>query len=305
MSSTDSLKENKDYNKHPRTLGITPLKKLGQNFLINQSIINEFLEKADLNQKDIILEIGSGTGNLTEKIAKKVKTVIAVEKDPTLVKILKENLKRKNIKNVKIIQDDIQKIFNSNFLIFNYKKYKIVANLPFYLTAPLIRQFLELLKNCPETMTLIIQKELAQRICALPSKIIKKEKFKKKGLSKMNLLAASIQFYAQVKIINYISKKFFWPQPKVDSAIIKIIPHQKIFYQHLLNNLNFREKFFKIIRSGFSHPRKQLANNLSKMLKLNKDQVKNWLFKNNVYPQQRAEELEIKDWISLSSTFFF
>ncbi len=208
---------------------------------------------------------------MTKEIAKKADKVIAVEKDPKMVEILKETLK--DFKNIELVNKDILKI---NFQFS--KNYKIVANLPFYITAPVIRKFLES-KDPPKEMILIIQKEVAQRICVKPPK--------------MNILAVSVQFYSKPKIISYISKKSFWPSPKVDSAIIKIVPQKK--YKDVDIDL-----FFKIVKAGFAHPRKQLANNLSKMLKLDKKELSSLLLKNNVQPTQRAETLTIQDWIKLA-----
>ena len=254
-------------------------KRLGQNFLIDKTTIKKVIKTADLQPTDIVLEIGPGIGTLTKEIAKKVKKVIAVEKDPGIYKVLKETLK--DFKNIKIIQGDILKIKDLRLKI---KDYKIVANLPFYLTSPFIRKFLES-EYPPKEIILIIQKEVAQRICARPPKT--------------NLLAVSIQFYAKPKIISHRSKKSFWPSPKVDSAIIKIIPHKNKF------DVKLRERFSKIVKAGFSQSRKQLANNLSKRLKLNKEQVKTWLLKNNIQPHQRAETLNINGWIKLTEDFIY
>lgn len=253
---------------------IKPVKRLGQNFLIDKQVIKKVIRAANLHSKDIVLEIGPGTGALTQETAKTAKKVIAVEKDPNMCEILKQALR--DFKNIKIIQADILKILNSKFLVLN-SKYKVVANLPFYITAPVIRKFLEV-KYPPKEMVLIIQKEVAQRICSKPPKT--------------NLLAISVQFYAKPKIISYVSKKSFYPQPKVDSAIIKIVPEKK--YKDIDIDL-----FFKIVKAGFSHPRKQLANNLVNGLKLNKKGVNDLLLKNNIKPSQRAETLFIKDWIQL------
>ena len=272
--------------------GTFPLKRLGQNFLVNKGVAEKVIKAADLKPDDIVLEIGPGIGGLTQELAKRVGKVIAVEKDQNLAKILNEELRIKNIKNVEIIQGDILKIENCK-LIENCKatlrgvrsasrkigNYKVVANLPYYITSPVIRMFLEA-KNPPETMVLIVQKEVAQRICASPPD--------------MNLLAVSVQFYAEPKIISYISKNSFWPSPKVDAAIIKIVPRCSAYGSAL-----FREQFFRIVKAGFSHPRKQLANNLTKGLELNKEKVISWLLKNKIKPEQRAETLTIKNWINL------
>jgi len=130
----------------------------------------------------------------------------------------------------------------------------------------------------------MVQKEVAQRICAKPPD--------------MSILAVSIQFYAKPEIISYISKKSFWPSPKVDAAILKIVPRQFC----VPASRQFCEQFFRIVKAGFAHPRKQILNNLSNELKYNKGVVKSWLLKNNIQPTQRAETLTLEDWIKLTKT---
>ena len=258
-----------------------PSKRLGQNFLVSKSALKKIIETAGLDPADIVLEIGPGLGTLTQELAKQAKKVIAVEKDPKMCEILKENVRMWECKNVRIIQEDILKIENdSTSQLLN--DYKIVANLPFYLTAPVIRKFLEA-KNPPKLMALIVQKEVAQRICAKPPK--------------MSILAVSVQFYAEPKIISFVSKESFWPQPEVDGAILKITPKRNC------GRTGLPRLFFKIVKAGFSHPRKQLANNLSNGLKLTKDKTKEWMEENKIQPSQRAETLNIEDWISLTKNF--
>jgi len=280
---------------------IYPSKRLGQNFLIDKGAVKRVIEAANLQPDDIVLEIGPGTGVLTIELAKRVKKVIAVEKDQKMIEILKETLKE--FENVEIVQEDILKFqipngaqaklgrvaggLESKLQIPNYK---VVGNLPFYLTAPAIRKFLEA-KNRPKEMVLIVQKEVGQRICAKPPD--------------MSILAVSVQFYAKPKIVSYISKKSFWPQPKVDSAIIRITPRQPAPYRNEVSGAGFRERFFGIVRAGFSQPRKQILNNFSKRLQLNKEEIKAWLLEGEIQPSQRAETLTIKDWIKLTKTFNF
>jgi 16S rRNA (adenine1518-N6/adenine1519-N6)-dimethyltransferase len=291
---------------------ISPSKRLGQNFLIDESVIRKIISAAELKKTDTVLEIGPGIGTLTQELAKKVKLVISVEKDSKMCEILKQSLK--DFKNIKVIEDDILKF---NFLSYKFPRstppfpqkgrglrgrqvtdYKIIANLPFYLTAAVIRKFLEAnatVGERPKEMVLIVQKEVGQRICPRPPKLKERRRGK---TSQMNLLAVSIQFYAKPKIISYVSKKSFWPQPKVDSAIIKIskIKNQKSKINKFL--------FFRIVRAGFSHPRKQILNNLSEGLKLKSKEVcREWLLKNKIQPEQRAESLSIQDWIDLTKTF--
>lgn len=258
---------------------LSPSKKLGQNFLVDLSAVGKFLKSADFNLKDTVLEVGPGIGNLTQEIAKRVKRVIAVEKDPKLAEILKDGLRMRNVKNVKVIEGDI---LNLESETLNLKSYKAVGNLPFYLTSPVIRKFLED-ENPPQEMVFFVQKEVAQRICS--------------QVPYMNLLAVSVRFYAESKIIGYVSKKSFWPRPKVDSAILQILP--------LAERPAGADLFFRIVKAGFSQPRKQLINNLAGKLKSDKEKIASWLTKNGVQPSQRAETLGIEDWMRLARSFPF
>lgn len=256
-----------------------PSKVMGQHFLVDRQILDKIIKIAELTQKDTVLEIGPGIGTLTNELAKKAEKIIAVEKDRTMVKILKETLGNDN--NVEIIQGDILKILNLKSKISNYK---VVANIPYYLTSPIIRKFLENPpgNKKPTIMVLMVQKEVAQRICSNPPD--------------MSILAVSVQFYAKAEIISYVSKKCFWPSPSVDSAIIKITPFK--------NNASVSpESFFKIVKAGFASPRKQLINNFSTSLQKEKGQIHEWLLKNNIQPSQRAETLSIEDWINLTNSF--
>lgn len=266
-----------------KKINFIPSKQLGQNFLVDKSAIRTIIEAADIKPNEVVLEIGPGTGILTLELAKKAKRVIAVEKDAKMCEILEKTLKE--YPNVQIINDDIRFLEIRSLERSDLSKYKVVANIPYYLTSPIIRKFLEA-ANPPEEMILMIQKEVAQRICAKPPQ--------------MSILAVSVQFYAEPKIIDYVSRKSFWPSPKVDSAIIKITPHIAVPQ----SDSGLREQFFKIVRSGFSHPRKQLINNLSTGLSLPRPQAQIWLQKNKIQPSQRAETLTVKDWIKLANSLF-
>jgi len=262
VNITDLKKTLKEYE-------IAPNKKLGQNFLIDGNIVKKIVEAADVSRQDTILEIGSGLGTLTKDLADQAKKVIAIEKDKKIAKILKESLK--DCDNIEVIHNDILKMSNPV-----KGEYKIVSNLPYYITSPVIRMFLER-SNPPQQMTFIVQKEVAQRICAQPPR--------------MNILAVSVQVYAKPKIVSSISQNCFYPKPKVDSAIINISKIKKP------KGIDMK-KFFKLIRAGFSSPRKQLANNLQS-LNIPREQTKRALAECGLDPQARAQELNINDWILL------
>lgn len=276
--------------------GIKPSKRLGQNFLVDKNVLKKIINAANLSSKDIILEIGPGLGILTIELAKKVKKVIAVEKSREMYEILKQGLK--NYKNVEIINKDILRMWDTWYPTSNigysnvgyqvsHIKYKIVANLPYYITSPVIRKFLET-ENKPELMILMVQKEVAQRICSRPGK--------------MSILSIAVQFYCSSphqkfgvgtspQIITYVSKKSFYPQPKVDSAIIKLVP-QKIPEVDT-------EKFFKLIKAGFSSKRKMLINNLSRELKIEACKLKIVFDQIELGQKLRAQDLSVQNWLKV------
>ncbi|MBI2446317.1 MAG: ribosomal RNA small subunit methyltransferase A [Parcubacteria group bacterium] len=282
-----------------------PEKHLGQHFILSKKALALMITAAEINsdarmgrsseadalgrlsdrnvgsrkrrrKNDTIIEIGPGLGALTQKLAETGAHIIAIEKDPIMIEILKDTLV--DCKNVKIIQSDARQL-----LIYEINSsYKIVANLPYNAATFLIRKWLEL-RNPPETMVLMIQKEVAQRICAKPPK--------------MNLLAVSTQFYAIAEIMGYVPKESFWPKPKVDAAIIKIIPKKMTIFERSLNS----DHFFKILKAGFSQPRKQLIGNLSKKLKISRGKLV-LIFRNlDILSTARAENLSLTDWRKLAS----
>jgi 16S rRNA (adenine1518-N6/adenine1519-N6)-dimethyltransferase len=256
---------------------IKPYKKLGQNFLISEKIAKKIVNSTNIKKNDIILEIGSGLGILTYFLAQKAKKVIAIEKDLKIINISKQLLN--NYKNIEFINEDVLKLdILKLFKQSNIKNYKIIANLPYYISVYIIRLFLEI-KNPPDEMILMVQKEVAERICNISKK--------------SNILNISVNFYAKSKIIFFVSKDFFWPKPKVDSAILKI---------YNIENKNLKinsDLFFKILKTGFSNPRKKLINNLSTGLKIKKDFLYTLFKKNKIDLNRRAEDLNLDDWINL------
>ncbi len=248
------------------------LKSLGQNFLINEKVLLKIVESADIKKSDNIIEIGPGLGTLTEELAKKCTKVIAIEKDRKMAELLK-----RKFKNVEIINDDILKI-NINELIEKYQlgeKYKLVANIPYYITSPIIKLFLENSVQ-PEIMVLLAQKEVAKRIC------------EKEG--RHSILSLSVQIFGEPEIISFVSKNSFYPMPQVDSAILKI--------KNIKKNLKEEESaiLFRVIKIGFSARRKKLSNNLMPLFKLEKKEIENKLEKIGIKSNARAQELSLEDW---------
>ncbi|MBI2459322.1 MAG: ribosomal RNA small subunit methyltransferase A [Parcubacteria group bacterium] len=258
---------------------IVPARSRGQNFLIKEKIYDDIMAAADLKPADIVLEVGPGLGFLTAKLAAQVKKVIAVELDDKLVKTLGAGLKARGINNVELINEDILKISNPNN---QTKNYKIVANLPYNITSIFLRKFLAEAENKPELMALMLQKEVAERICA------------KTG--SMSLLAVSVQFYAKPEIVQIVKKENFWPEPEVDSAIIKLEVRSKKL------EVNERE-FFRLVKFGFSAKRKMLKNNLAAGLKISQETAKNKIISAGFNQKIRAQELSVDDWLKLFSVF--
>jgi len=258
----------------------SPQKKLGQVFLKDKNIVEKIIKATDIRSKDQILEIGPGKGVLTEAILKTKANIIAVEKDSELVKFLGDFFKDR--RDLKIIHADIRDFLkNTRYRILN-TQYKVLGNIPYYLTSRLLRLLLEHPIK-PKLIVLMVQKEVAERIIAQPPK--------------MNLLAVSVQFYAKPKIIYYVPRTAFWPKPKIDSAIIKILPMDT---KENTNEIQ-KENFFKVVKSGFKQPRKLLINNLSKNLNVEKDFIQKILLQLNIRLKARAQDIPMKKWISLSS----
>jgi len=264
---------------------ILPKKSLGQNFLINTGVLEKIVSAAELSPSDTVLEIGPGTGTLTKLLVEKVLQhgsgqagqVIAIEKDRRLIEDLKTKFPA-----IQIVEEDVLK-FRPEEYGLKEGGYKIVANIPYYITSNLLRIIFEKWPR-PELIVLTVQKEVAQRIVAKPPD--------------MNLLALSVQIYSEPKIIGYVSRGSFRPMPKVDSAIIKLTPHNR----PLATN---PELFFRLAKAGFSGKRKQLANNLSKNLGLPKDKVVEILKELAINDKIRAENLSIDKWLELGSLLEF
>ncbi|MFA5722205.1 MAG: 16S rRNA (adenine(1518)-N(6)/adenine(1519)-N(6))-dimethyltransferase RsmA [Candidatus Paceibacterota bacterium] len=254
-------------------------KRLGQVFLKDQGIIKKIIQAGEIKPKDQILEIGPGKGILTQALIETEADIVAIEKDRELIGFLKN--KFKNHLNLKIVYGDIRDFFKKDEDRKLKRNYKVIGNIPYYLTSHLIQLLLES-ENQPQDIILMIQKEVAQRIVEQPPK--------------MNLLAASIQFYAKSGIICYVSKNSFSPKPKIDSAVIKITP---IKTKENTNKILVK-KFFTMIKAGFKQPRKLLINNLSNNLKIEKENIKKAYQSLNISLDSRAQDLSINKWISLS-----
>lgn len=233
---------------------------------------------AELEKDDIVLEIGAGFGTLTSQLAEKAKHVFAIEMEKRVMPALKKI--QLTYPNISIIEQDARQLDLKK--ITKGQSYKVVANIPFNITSLLIKSLLSS-KHPPVKIVLLVQKELAQRIVNKPPQA--------------SLLSMSVEFFAQAKLVGMVPSSCFWPQPKVDAAIIVIAPHQKYLSQVDPKN------FFQIVKAGFSQKRKQLKNSLAAGLRLEPSKVAEQLEEININSACRAQHLVVDEWIKIANHF--
>lgn len=266
-----------------RRYGLHARKRLGQHFLIDPGVLEVILEAASLTPNDVVIEVGPGLGVLTRELAKGAGRVVAVELDDSLAGALQKGLASLN--NVSVVNGDVLKLALTDLLeeSGSQGEYKVVANLPYYITSPVLRHFLEASVK-PEIMVVMVQQEVAESITA--------------GPGRMSLLSVSVQFYGEPAIIDSVPARCFYPSPEVDSAILKIIP-----YAQPVVAVDDSEGFFSVVRAGFSTSRKQLVNSLTLSLGLPKREVLAVLVGAGISPQRRAETLTLEEWSRLYHVF--
>ncbi len=258
-----------------RLYKIKPQSNLGQNFLINPLVYEKIIKAADIKDKEV-LEVGPGLGFLTARLVKEAKKVVAVELDAGIIEYLKIALLSTNLNNLRLVEQNILKFNPREYFKSDYQ---VVANLPYNISSIFLRTFLSQLYP-PQSLTLMLQKEVAERIVAKePSN---------------NLLALSVKYFGQAEIIDFVFADNFWPKPKVDSAIIKIICNQK----------KNDKKLFQIMKAGFSAKRKMLKNNLKNILKIPISDSENILRKLKLNPLARAENLSLENWQELKKNLY-
>lgn len=233
---------------------------MGQHFLASRATLDAIVTAADIKKNDAVLEVGPGKGILTTELAVRAKKIIAIEKDSRFIPLLQGQFSEKN---VSIIEGDILHMPLDDILP---KKYKIVANIPYYITSHFLRLFLER-DHKPESMTLLVQYEVAKRICAAPPN--------------MNMLALSVQAYGMPRIIQKVPRSHFKPAPDVDSAIITITDINNDFFE---KNKILPDTFFALAKKAFSQKRKKLRNTIG------------------IDSDQRPQELSLGDWLKLFNT---
>ncbi len=255
---------------------LNPNKTYGQNFLMDETVLEDMIDEAQVGKKDVVLEIGPGIGNLTERLLARAKKVISIEKDPQFTNVLK-SLKK---------QHDNFEYELGDALIVNFQKmigdvpYKVVANIPYYITGKIVQLFVKA-EHKPTSLTLLMQKEVAQNIVSKPGQL--------------NLLAISTQLYGEARLVTVVQANKFYPAPKVDSAVVHIDLYSKPKYK-----IDDEAKLFRTLRACFAGKRKQLHNTLTNNLKLEKSLVEKVLQELKIEPTIRPQQLTIQQWLDLT-----
>jgi 16S rRNA (adenine1518-N6/adenine1519-N6)-dimethyltransferase len=263
--------------------------KLGQHFLKSPAIAKAIRDAADPSGDDIVLEIGPGKGALTEHLLAFAGKIVAIEKDPELVAFLKEKYAAAiRSGKLEVLLRDVLEFDPQALSFYQGHDYKIIANIPYYITGAIIRKFLTA-KYQPALMVLLIQKEVAERIVARPNR---------EGKANESVLSISVKAYGTPTIVQRVPARLFSPAPKVDSSVLKIADISNNFFTK--NHID-PEQFFILVKAGFVHKRKKLANNLS--LLIAKEQVIETLTALNLI-QARAENLSLTDWQNVYKKIF-
>ncbi len=264
---------------------------LGQNFLVDKNIIDKIVESAELDENSLVIEIGPGMGALTESLLEIAGKVVTIEIDSHIIPLLEENL-GKNDK-LEIINQDVLKVDFSEIITREKMRWKerggtigkvaVLGNLPYYITTPIIMGILEKEVEM-DTMVIMMQKEVAERIVAKP------------GSKIYGALSIACQFYCETDYVATVPRTVFQPQPKVDSAVLKLDRRKSLPWE-----VSDRELFFKIVRAGFNQRRKTILNSVSTLDGLEKSELSDMLEQQKIDPRRRAETLSIEDFAGLSN----
>ncbi len=260
-------------------------KSLGQNFLIDKNIVDKIVEGSNIEENDLVIEIGPGIGVITDRIAEDAKEVIAIEIDKNLPTILNDTLKHHN--NIQIINNDILKVdLNQVIKDLGYETAKIIGNLPYYITTPIIMYILENKVNV-DSITIMMQKEVADRIKAKP------------GSKTYGSISVAVQYYCDVETVVNVPKGSFIPRPKIDSTVLKLTLRKEPEI-----SLLDEKTFFECIKAGFGQRRKTLLNSLSTLSDLTKEDIKEILEEAEIDFKRRAETLSIEDFGKLTNLVY-
>jgi 16S rRNA (adenine1518-N6/adenine1519-N6)-dimethyltransferase len=257
--------------------GLRPNKGLGQHLLVSRKALDAVVAAADLTADDAVLEVGAGTGVLTRALAARARRVVAIELDRAILPVLREATS--GLANVEIIPRNVLDVRPEE--VFGRERYKLVANLPYYITSMILRYLLEA-TNPPTLLVIMVQREVAERIVAAPG-----------ALSQLGL---SVQLFGPPRIVGYVPASAFYPPPKVESAVVRVD-----VYDEPLAAGALREQFFRLVHAGFAEKRKQLHNALERNLDVPREEVGRWLADAGIDPVRRAQTLGLEEWLRLAS----
>jgi 16S rRNA (adenine1518-N6/adenine1519-N6)-dimethyltransferase len=251
-------------------------KALGQHLLVSKAALRSVVDAAELTPDDAALEVGAGHGALTMELARRARRVVAVELDRAILPVLRETTAP--YPNVEIVERNLLDVEPED--LFGAEPYKLVANLPYYITAATLRHFLEA-RNPPRLLVVMVQREVAVRMVA--------------HAGEMSLLSLSVQFYGAPCIVAQVPASAFYPPPKVESAIVRIDLHPAPLSREE------RDWFFTLARAGFAEKRKQVHNSLARHLDVDPARIQDWLNAANIEPTRRAQTLSLEDWMRLTA----
>lgn len=268
--------------------GLTPSKGLGQNLLVDDMVLEQILMSSELQPNDLVLEVGPGLGLLTRQLAIRSRLVVAIELDHQMVALLRQELA--GVPNVQIMQGDILTtdpvavlLLHSGDVVGHDLHYKVVANLPYYITSAALRHLLSAVPR-PEMLVLMVQWEVAERMVAKPGDL--------------SLLGVSVQVFGRAEIVRRVPASAFYPAPKVDSAIVRIVT----FPQPIVSDAELG-LFFTLARAGFGQKRKQLHNSLAANTRLAHNDVLQALAQAGIAPERRAETVSLEEWAGLCAVW--
>lgn len=262
-------------------------KRFGQNFLIDESIVDNIVEKSNISSEDVVIEIGPGLGNLTEKLIDRAKLVLAFEIDEDMIRVLNDRFKDKT--NLVVISKDILQVDLEQILIENgvgENSVRVVANLPYYITTPIMFKLFKYTKYI-KTMTIMVQKEVAERIVARP------------GSKDYGVLSINTRYYGTSQKLFDVPNTSFTPAPNVTSAVVKIDID-------IIQGVENEDMFFKLVKASFAQRRKKVINSIenSNMIDISKDKLRIILERNDISDNTRAEEIDIEKYITISNDIY-
>lgn len=271
-----------DILRNLKNSGFTFSKKYGQNFITDEKLLSDIADDAALTRDDVVLEVGAGAGTLTRALAERAGKVIAFEIDRSLEPTLSHTLR--DYDNVTVVYDDVTQYGEEELDALTGGRYKVVANLPYYITTPLLFMFLDRV-NTPVSLTVMVQKEVAERICAN----------EKKG--DYGALSVSVAVRADAEITRIVPREKFTPAPNVDSAVVRIV---------LRGATGAKDDgtLYGLIKKAFAMKRKTLVNNLSAGYAISKSEAESWLTEVGIKPSARAEELSAAQFVILSDLIY-